>query len=131
MPAVGKVLIVGGGIAGMTLAFGFKRAGVEVEIVEFNPQWTVLGVGISLGGPGVARAEDDRPARSCVESVSATRSSEPATRMETSPHGQMPRLNGPDYPSAMGVMRQALHDLLKRERCGRRCRAAWHHCILA
>ena len=25
----------------------------------------------------------------------------------------MPRLNGPEYPAAMGVMRQALHDVLK------------------
>ena len=29
MPAVGKVLVVGGGIAGMTLAIALKRTGIE------------------------------------------------------------------------------------------------------
>ena len=53
MSAVGKVLIVGGGIAGMTLAIGLKRAAIDVEIAELNPQWTVLAVGISLQGPAL------------------------------------------------------------------------------
>ena len=53
MPAVGKVLIVGGGIAGMTLAISLKRVGIDAEIVELNPQWTVLGVGISLQAPAL------------------------------------------------------------------------------
>jgi len=38
MAAVTKVLIVGGGIAGMTLAIGLKRAGIYAEIIEINPQ---------------------------------------------------------------------------------------------
>src|SRR5262249_27169559 len=53
MAAVTKVLIVGGGIAGMTLAIGLKRAGIYAEIIEINPQWSVLGVGISLQAPAL------------------------------------------------------------------------------
>jgi 2-polyprenyl-6-methoxyphenol hydroxylase-like FAD-dependent oxidoreductase len=53
MPAVRSVLIVGGGIAGLTLAISLKRTGIEVEVVESNAQWTVLGVGISLQAPAL------------------------------------------------------------------------------
>ena len=53
MPAVRNVLIVGGGIAGMTLSVALKRAGITCEVVEIDPQWTVAGVGIALGGPAL------------------------------------------------------------------------------
>jgi 2-polyprenyl-6-methoxyphenol hydroxylase-like FAD-dependent oxidoreductase len=36
-PALSSVLVVGGGIAGMTLAIELGRAGVRSEIVEINP----------------------------------------------------------------------------------------------
>ena len=51
MPAVNNVLVVGGGIAGMTLATALTRGGIRAEIVEINPAWTVLGIGISVQGP--------------------------------------------------------------------------------
>jgi 2-polyprenyl-6-methoxyphenol hydroxylase-like FAD-dependent oxidoreductase len=116
MPAVGKVLIVGGGIAGMTLAFGLKRAGVEVEIVELNAQWTVLGVGISLQAPALRALKMIDLLDRCVEigfGYSQFKTCDANGNVTATV--DMPRLNGPDYPSAMGVMRQALHDLLKRE----------------
>src|SRR5262245_11016628 len=50
MAAVGNVLVVGGGIAGMTLATALRKNGIRAEIVEINPEWTVLGVGISVQG---------------------------------------------------------------------------------
>ena len=50
MAVVDDVLIVGGGIAGMTLAVALQRIGIACEVVEINPQWTVVGVGIALGG---------------------------------------------------------------------------------
>ena len=53
MPAARNVLIVGGGIAGMTLSVALKRTGIICEVVEIDPQWTVAGVGIALGGPAL------------------------------------------------------------------------------
>lgn len=42
-----SVLIVGGGIAGLSAAIALRAAGVEnVEVAEINPEWTVYGVGI-------------------------------------------------------------------------------------
>jgi 2-polyprenyl-6-methoxyphenol hydroxylase-like FAD-dependent oxidoreductase len=115
MPALGKVLIVGGGIAGMTLAIGLTRAGIYAEIVEINPQWTVLGVGISLQGPALRAFKMIDLLDRCME-IGFGYSHFKACDAEGNVTAtvQMPRLNGPDYPAAMGVMRQALHLLLKQ-----------------
>ena len=37
----------------MTLSVALKRAGITCEVVEIDPQWTVAGVGIALGGPAL------------------------------------------------------------------------------
>lgn len=114
MPAVARVLIVGGGIAGMTLAIGLKRAGIETEIIEINPQWSVLGVGISLQAPALRAFKMIGLLDQCME-IGFGYSQFKACDAEGNVTAtvQMPQLNGPAYPAAMGVMRQALHLLLK------------------
>jgi len=49
-PSVGRVLIVGGGIAGGTLALGLAQRGVEVVLVELRPELGGVGHGITLQG---------------------------------------------------------------------------------
>lgn len=46
MNSVKKVLIVGGGIGGQSVAIGLKKAGIEAEIVEIHKAFNVYGVGI-------------------------------------------------------------------------------------
>jgi 2-polyprenyl-6-methoxyphenol hydroxylase-like FAD-dependent oxidoreductase len=115
MPAVGKVLIVGGGIAGMTLAIGLKRIGIEAEIVELSANWTVLGVGISLQGPALRALKMIGLLDQCVAAgfgYSQFKTCDANGNVTATV--DMPRLNGPHYPAAIGAMRQALHELLKR-----------------
>lgn len=50
-----RVLIVGGGIAGLALAPVLARAGVAVELIERAPAWRPAGTGIYLPG-NAARA---------------------------------------------------------------------------
>jgi 2-polyprenyl-6-methoxyphenol hydroxylase-like FAD-dependent oxidoreductase len=45
-----SVLIVGGGIAGSTLAILLCKAGVDVSIAEIRPNWNASGSGITLQG---------------------------------------------------------------------------------
>jgi 2-polyprenyl-6-methoxyphenol hydroxylase-like FAD-dependent oxidoreductase len=47
--AVERALIVGGGIAGLSLAAGLARAGIACELIERAPRWAPLGAGIALG----------------------------------------------------------------------------------
>jgi len=45
---VGKILIVGGGIAGLSLATALSRHGLAPELVERSPAWPAIGAGIAL-----------------------------------------------------------------------------------
>ena len=47
--SVSRVLIVGGGIAGLATAAGLRRLGVACEIVEQTETWAPVGAGIVLG----------------------------------------------------------------------------------
>ncbi|WP_322095112.1 FAD-dependent oxidoreductase [Paraburkholderia bannensis] len=51
MALVNKVLIVGGGIGGMCAAIMLRRQGIDVDLVELNPQWAADGAGITISGP--------------------------------------------------------------------------------
>jgi 2-polyprenyl-6-methoxyphenol hydroxylase-like FAD-dependent oxidoreductase len=48
---VRSVLVVGGGIAGMSTALVLRRLGLSVDLVEIDPRWRVYGAGITLTGP--------------------------------------------------------------------------------
>ena len=41
-----KILVIGGGIGGLTAAIALRQRGFDVEVIEKDPDWTVYGVGI-------------------------------------------------------------------------------------
>jgi 2-polyprenyl-6-methoxyphenol hydroxylase-like FAD-dependent oxidoreductase len=45
------VLIVGGGVGGMSCAISLRRAGISVDLVEIDPTWKIYGAGITITGP--------------------------------------------------------------------------------
>src|ERR1700678_3909121 len=45
-----RVLIVGGGIGGLTLAVALRRQGISVDVIEIKAEHTVQGVGIIQPG---------------------------------------------------------------------------------
>jgi 2-polyprenyl-6-methoxyphenol hydroxylase-like FAD-dependent oxidoreductase len=114
MPAVSNVLIVGGGIAGMALAISLERAGVYCEIAEINPDWNVIGVGISLQGPALRALKVVGVLDECIAVGFGYSSFKVCTALgDVTDTIMLPRLNGPGYPATIGIMRQALHDVLK------------------
>lgn len=46
-----KILIVGGGIGGMSAAIRFAETGHAVELIDIDPEWRVYGAGITITGP--------------------------------------------------------------------------------
>lgn len=52
-----SILVVGGGIAGLTSAIALRRKSFAVEIIEKDPDWSVYGVGI-IQQSNVIRAVD-------------------------------------------------------------------------
>jgi 2-polyprenyl-6-methoxyphenol hydroxylase-like FAD-dependent oxidoreductase len=47
---VKKVLIVGGGIGGLSTAIALRRADISVDLVEIKAEWKVYHVGIVVQG---------------------------------------------------------------------------------
>jgi hypothetical protein len=43
-----RILVVGGGLAGLVLAIGLGRRGLECDVVEREPTWAPVGAGIGL-----------------------------------------------------------------------------------
>ena len=60
-----RVLVVGGGIGGLALAGALGRRGVEVHVVDNQPEWSITRSGIVLQAPRSARSpRSGSPARS-------------------------------------------------------------------
>ena len=53
MPKIESVLIVGGGIAGPTLARALQREGLTVELIERSAEWRAEGGGIAVQPNGM------------------------------------------------------------------------------
>ena len=50
----GPVLVVGGGIGGLSAALALSRKGIPVQVLEQAPEFKEIGAGIQLG-PNVFR----------------------------------------------------------------------------
>ncbi|MGW5265108.1 FAD-dependent monooxygenase [Microbispora sp. NPDC004025] len=113
MPAVGNVLIVGGGTAGSALAILLARAGVAVDIAEIRPAVTALGSGISLQGNALRVLRDlgvwDRVAAAGFAFDSVGLRAPDGTLLAEIPS---PRTGGPDLPAALGIDRPRLTAVL-------------------
>ena len=107
-----SILVIGGGIGGLTSAIALRRDGHRVTVIERDPDWSVYGVGI-IQQANVIRAManldllDDYIAGSVgFEKVAIHIPS--GARVAEVP---MPRLVE-GYPAAVGIGRPALHKIL-------------------
>ncbi|MPY58241.1 FAD-dependent monooxygenase, partial [Streptomyces spongiae] len=102
MPSVRNVLIVGGGTAGNTLAILLRRSGVEVDLVEIDPEWGALGSGITLVGNALRVLREV----GVWDRVEANIAAVPA-------HLDHFKFGGPDVPGVCGMYRPTLQAILK------------------
>lgn len=116
MRAVQNVLIVGAGMAGMTLGVALKRAGIGCEIAEIRPHLTEPGTGISLQGPALRALQSVGVMDRCIErgfGYSHFKTCDAAGNVTGTV--ELPRLLGPDYPATVGTLRQSVHEVLAAE----------------
>lgn len=106
------ILVIGGGIAGLTSAIALRRDGHQVTVIERDPDWSVYGVGI-IQQANVIRAmaqldllDDYLSAGVAFDRVAVH--APDGTKVADVPS---PRLS-PDYPSNLGIGRPALHKIL-------------------
>jgi 2-polyprenyl-6-methoxyphenol hydroxylase-like FAD-dependent oxidoreductase len=113
VPAVRKVLVIGGGFSGMAAAIELRKQGIEVDLVEIDPGWRSYGAGISLGGATLRAFRRLGILDAFLEQGAASDGVEVCI-----PTGQKvaelptPRLAGPDVPGNGGIMRPTLARIL-------------------
>ncbi len=110
-----KILVIGGGFAGMTAALQLSRQGFDVDLVEIDAGWRSYGAGISLHGSTLrvikqlglidqfmqeGFASDGLELRGPNDAVVAS--------IPT------PRVAGPDIPGGGAIMRPALAKILSQ-----------------
>jgi 2-polyprenyl-6-methoxyphenol hydroxylase-like FAD-dependent oxidoreductase len=114
MTNVHRVLIVGGGIAGMSLSIALSRRGIATEIVEADPDWRIYGAGITITGPTL-RAFD---ALGLLDRIEAEGFCYDITRICDAdgrviiPSRVSGRPLGARIPNGGGIMRPVLHKIL-------------------
>jgi len=57
MAAVKTALVIGGGFSGMAAAIQMRKAGIEVDLVEIDPNWRPEGAGITINGASLRAFE--------------------------------------------------------------------------
>jgi 2-polyprenyl-6-methoxyphenol hydroxylase-like FAD-dependent oxidoreductase len=116
MHSVENVLIVGAGMCGMSLGVALKRAGISCEIVEIRPTLTEPGTGISLQGPALRALQTVGVLDQCISRGFGYSHFKACDAMgNVTGTVDLPRLLGPSYPATIGILRQAVHEVLACE----------------
>jgi 2-polyprenyl-6-methoxyphenol hydroxylase-like FAD-dependent oxidoreductase len=111
---VNRVLIVGGGPAGMTAAIALAQRGVRPEIVEQAVAWRPAGIGIGLQSPPM-RALRELDLLSQLQERSWHHAVIDMLRPDGVKVAEMPQVNvlGPDDPPFVTMSRMVLHEVLE------------------
>ena len=111
--AARRILIIGGGFAGMSAAIELRKQGEHVEIAEVDPGWRSYGAGISLGGATLRAFKQLGILDAFIEHGNASDGIElrlpDGTLIATLP---TPRLADPNVPGGGAIMRPVLARIL-------------------
>jgi 2-polyprenyl-6-methoxyphenol hydroxylase-like FAD-dependent oxidoreductase len=115
MKGVERVLVVGGGIGGLSSTIALHRAGVAaIESVERNPRWDVYGVGIIQPGNAIRAMAQLGLAEQCIAQgypMEGSRSHDIAGNVVADIDFERPA--GVSFPSMNGLTRPRLHKILQ------------------
>ena len=106
-----KILIVGGGIGGLSAGIAFRKKGFDVEIVEIQKEFTIYGVGI------IQQANALRALDALGVADEAMRRGSPYGKVKLcAPHGLVIGETGTPpigrFPAHNGISRKILHEIL-------------------
>lgn len=108
-----KVLIVGGGPAGMAAAIALSQAGADAEIVEQSEDWRPGGIGIALQSAPL-RATKQLGIFDDLVRVGRPHSVIDMCGTDGSLFAELPQVNvnEPDDPPFLGMARESLHEVM-------------------
>ncbi|KQS03781.1 oxidoreductase [Sphingomonas sp. Leaf357] len=110
---VKNVLVVGGGIGGMSAALALTRRGMQVALIDSDPNWRVYGAGITITGMSL-RAFDDLGVLDDIRARGFVHNGMRPRRFtgEVLPGPPLAAENAPPVMLGGGIMRPVLHDIL-------------------
>jgi 2-polyprenyl-6-methoxyphenol hydroxylase-like FAD-dependent oxidoreductase len=111
MALVKKVLIVGGGIGGLSLGIGLRKQGIEAEIVEIQQEYKIYGSGI-IQQANALRALD---ALGVADEAMEKGYPYAQVKMCTGTGFEFAKAGPPPigrFPSHNGISRRTLHEIL-------------------
>ncbi|MDA9407365.1 FAD-dependent oxidoreductase [Bradyrhizobium sp. CCBAU 45384] len=113
MAVVRKVLVIGGGFSGMAAAIQMRKAGIDVDLVEIDPNWRPEGAGITVNGPTLRALETigvfGEFARRGFTSSGVDLFTPTGHKIGEIP---TPKVAGSDVPGGGGIMRPELGRIL-------------------
>ena len=110
-----EILVVGGGIAGLTVAGALAGNGHHVRVVELEPAWPTVGWGLSLTGPALRALDTLGLADRCIaEGFGVNEVHNCGRDTELLAVQPMPRLLGPERVAQAGIPRPALREILRQ-----------------
>lgn len=109
-----KVLVIGGGMGGLSATLSLRGAGIEVDVIERDPAWGVYGVGIIQPANALRALDVLGLAQACVEA------GQPIRGDRTWLFDGVTQLGAHDWPNLVaglppgnGITRPRLHEILK------------------
>lgn len=114
-----RILIIGGGIGGLSTALSLHRQGIPCEIVELRREWDVYHVGIGVSGNflralsvlGVA----DQAIAAGFTFNGMVICDVAGRELVRAPSAQLAGEDGQVFPGDLGLTRPALHEILTRQ----------------
>lgn len=118
----GSVLVIGGGIGGLSTAIALRGADYDVSVVEIKADLhsSVYGVGIIQPVNALRALDAIGCARACLEAGYSTTAWGQILDVDGNLVGQMPgaRIQGSDLPPMNGLTRPQLHKILTDQAAG-------------
>ena len=113
--AVERVLVVGGGIAGMAAAIHLRRHGARPEVIDADSHWRVYGAGITITGPTLRAYRR----LGLLDRIRAEGAVTNGTRLLHFSGAQIAELDEPvledGLPATGGILRPVLHKIMSDE----------------
>lgn len=112
MKAGTSVLVVGGGIAGMSCAIELTKLGASVSLIDLDPNWRVYGAGITITGPTFRAFREIGIMDEVIEQGFACRGARTRTSDGTLLSEVVEIGLEPGLPYGGGILRPLLHRIL-------------------
>ncbi|TCB82359.1 FAD-dependent oxidoreductase [Acinetobacter sp. ANC 4173] len=110
-----KALIIGAGTAGMASAITLSRIGIEIDLIDINPNWGALGAGLTITGPTLRALKQLGVYEEVTEQAYVGDGIQVCD-----PQGNplrilpTPMLEGSDTAGSGGIMRPTMHSIMHK-----------------